>query len=77
VQECYCALLGDSASMKTLASNHVTSSLSGLPYATIELCFLCVVPAEAIYPYISSEIIHLENKIIDSKLYGRSTVYKD
>jgi hypothetical protein len=48
VEECYCALLGNSATMKTLAGNHVTCSLCGLPYATIELCFLCVVRAEAI-----------------------------
>jgi hypothetical protein len=33
---------------KTLARNHVTGSLCGLPYATIELCFLYVVSAEAI-----------------------------
>jgi hypothetical protein len=32
----------------TLARNHVTCSLGGLLYATIELCFLCVVRAEAI-----------------------------
>jgi hypothetical protein len=48
VDECYCALLGNSAPMKTLARNHVTCSLCGLPYAIIELCFLCVVRAEAI-----------------------------
>jgi hypothetical protein len=34
--------------MKTLTRNHVTYSLCGLPYAIIELCFLCVVRAEAI-----------------------------
>jgi hypothetical protein len=34
--------------MKTLARNHVTCSLCGLTYATIELGFLCVVRAEAI-----------------------------
>jgi hypothetical protein len=34
--------------MKTLARNHVICSLFGLPYAKLELCFLCVVRAEAI-----------------------------
>jgi hypothetical protein len=48
VVECYCALLGNSAPMKTLARNQVICSLCGLPYATIELGFLCVVRAEAI-----------------------------
>jgi hypothetical protein len=48
VEECYCTLLGNSAPMKTLARNHVTCSLCGLPYATTELHFLCVVGAEAI-----------------------------
>jgi hypothetical protein len=42
VDEYYCALLGNNAPMKTLVRNHVTCSLCGLPYATIELCFLCV-----------------------------------
>jgi hypothetical protein len=49
VDECYCALLGNSALMKMLARKHVTCSLGGLLYATIELGFLCVVHAEAIY----------------------------
>jgi hypothetical protein len=40
-EEYYCALLGNSAPMKTLARNHVTCFLRGLPYATIELGFLC------------------------------------
>jgi hypothetical protein len=48
VEEGYCALLGNSAPMKTLARNHVTSSLCGFPYATLELCFLCVVRAKNI-----------------------------
>jgi hypothetical protein len=48
VEECYYVLLGNSAPMKALAKNLVTCSLCGLPYATIELCFLCVVRAEVI-----------------------------
>jgi hypothetical protein len=48
VEECYCSLLGNSAPMKTLARNHVTFSLCGLSFATIELGFLCVVLSEAI-----------------------------
>jgi hypothetical protein len=48
VEECYCSLLGNSAPMKTLARNHVTCSMCGLPYATKELGFLYVVRAEAI-----------------------------
>jgi hypothetical protein len=47
IEECYCALLGNSAPM-ALGRNHVTCSLCGFPYARIELCFLCVVRAEAI-----------------------------
>jgi hypothetical protein len=39
VDECYCALLRNRAPMKTLARNHLTCSLCGLPYATVELCF--------------------------------------
>jgi hypothetical protein len=45
----YCALLGNNAPMKTLARNHVTCFLCGLPYVTIEVCFMCVVRAEAIH----------------------------
>jgi hypothetical protein len=37
VDECYWALLGNSAPMKALGRNHVTCSLCSLPYATIEL----------------------------------------
>jgi NAD-dependent dihydropyrimidine dehydrogenase PreA subunit len=48
VEKCYCVLLGNSAPMKTVARNHVTCSLCGLFYATIELGFLCVIRAEAI-----------------------------
>jgi hypothetical protein len=48
VDECYCALIGNSAPMKTMSRDHVTCSLFGLPYATTELYFLCVVCAEAI-----------------------------
>jgi hypothetical protein len=48
VEECYCALLGNSAPMKTLARNHMTCSLCGLAYTIIELDFLCVVRAEVI-----------------------------
>jgi hypothetical protein len=33
---------------EALARNHITSSLCGLPFATIELRFLCMVRAEAI-----------------------------
>jgi hypothetical protein len=40
--------------MKTLASNHVTCFLCGLPYATIELDFPCVVRAEPIYKAVVS-----------------------
>jgi hypothetical protein len=47
-EECYCALLGNSTPMKTLASNHETCFLSGLPYATIELGVLCMVRADPI-----------------------------
>jgi hypothetical protein len=36
------------APMKTLAKNHMICSLCGLPYATRELGFLCVVRAEAV-----------------------------
>jgi hypothetical protein len=39
---------GNSAPMKMLARNHMTCSLCGLPYPTIELGFLCMVRAEAI-----------------------------
>jgi hypothetical protein len=48
VDKCYCSLLFNSASMKTLAMNHVTCSLCGLPDATKELGFLCVVLVEDI-----------------------------
>jgi hypothetical protein len=41
-------LLGSSAPMKTLARNHVTCFLCGLPYATTELGCLCVVRADSI-----------------------------
>jgi hypothetical protein len=41
-EECYCALLVNSAPIKTMAKNHVTCFLRGLPYTTIELGFLCV-----------------------------------
>jgi hypothetical protein len=44
----FCALLGYSAPMKALARNRVTCSLCGVPYAAIELGFMCVVRAEAI-----------------------------
>jgi hypothetical protein len=47
-EESYCALLGNSAPVKTLAMNHVTYFLCGLPYATIVLDFLSVVRAEPI-----------------------------
>jgi hypothetical protein len=47
--ECYCALLGKGAPIKTLTRNRVTCFLCGLPYAKIELYFLCVVRAESIY----------------------------
>jgi fluoride ion exporter CrcB/FEX len=48
MEECYCTLLGNREPIKTLARNHVTCFLCGLPYATIELCFLCVVRAEPV-----------------------------
>jgi hypothetical protein len=44
-KECYFALIGNSEPMKTLARNHVTFSLSGLLYATVELrgpCSGCI-----------------------------------
>jgi hypothetical protein len=44
-----CALLGNSAPMKTVARNHVTCFLCGLPYATIELGFLCVCSVSRLY----------------------------
>jgi hypothetical protein len=37
VEECYCALLSNSAAMKTVAGNHVTYSLCGFRHATVEL----------------------------------------
>jgi hypothetical protein len=47
VDEYYCSLLVNSEQMKTLARSHMTCSLCRLPDATIELCFQCVVRAEA------------------------------
>jgi hypothetical protein len=49
VEECYCTFLGNSSPMRTLAGNHVTCFMCGLPHATVELGFLCVVCADSIY----------------------------
>jgi hypothetical protein len=38
---------------------HVTAFLFGLRYATIELCFLCVVRAEGIWENTGMEIIYI------------------
>jgi hypothetical protein len=48
MQQWEMCLSGRMLLLKLLARNHVTCSVCGLPYATVELCFLCVVHAEAI-----------------------------